>query len=658
MASITPILYFNNTETSTSATSETDISRKTSALANGVDYLVLYYGNCGGSDTSAEPRLALRFGPTGTLTSGTELAQVNGEGRGTSDHWDSVQCQGICEVTGDGTNVLGFTAWDSLGSNTTYVGAVAIIAIPKTDFPSGSYYFGGTNSGADELTNASTSAMEDVRSETFNLDEDADYLILMSYEVASQGFTTSHGYVAEFTVDGTQMNPIDYREEWEDSSDVMGIMCADVQTLTSGNHTFACRLQSESSANCDGRRSRIAVIKMDAFDQYENRTTSTEQNSTATSYGTDSMLSGSYTPNQQEYVVIIGCWNFFCNTTDTANWQLNNTTDTVLFCVDAGEYNNNGSSPSAGDYLPGSVLGCEQISGATTYRVDLRVQAGTGTWGDGDTESRLIFWSLTTADAAVTLTPGATAIPLVVPSIALALSLTLSPGATAVPISAPDPSVALQLGLSPDATPVPLSVPSVSLDIPIGLAPDPAPVALSVPDPAVARALGITPGATAIPILVPDPTLAKLLGIAPDPGIVTLAFPDPSVDRQLAVSPDATSVVLAVPDPSVALALGISPDAAAVAILVPAPAAALALSLNPGATAIPVSIPDPSVDSGTLNLVPDPATVDLQIPDPAVQLTADLSPDATAVLIVIPNPSVDAGSGAARTPIDKRWVVH
>ena len=398
MASITPILMQNNTAGSTTSTTEVDLSRQTAALANGVEYLVLYYLNGGGSDTTARPELNLRFGASASLPSGTRLGHTIGEGRGTGDHWDSSQLQGVCKVTGDGSSVLGFTgSTNGLGSDTCHFGAAAILAIPLTEIGS-ALQFNGTDSDADEQANVGTASMTTIRTVDFTLPVTGDYLVVMSMEVSIDGTADTDGYLAEFEVDGTRINPQTIREEWENAADIMSPAACQILNLTSGSHTFRCRGQSQGSASCDFGRSRIAVLQLtDIFDQWIQTVDATEATVTATTYGTSAMLSTTYTPNQQEYVLILGNWTSFISTTDSCVTRIRNTTDSTSFCEDAGEYLNKSATEDDSSEMP---MACEQISAAKTYEVQMRTLAGTASYGDANVDSRLIFLGLTTQEEA------------------------------------------------------------------------------------------------------------------------------------------------------------------------------------------------------------------------------------------------------------------
>jgi len=217
MASITPIIATQDTEQSTSSSSPTDASCTTSALANGVDYLVRYTANIGGDNTSTVPAIRLVHGSD-------VLADVAAEGRGLSNHWDSCQCQGYAKVTGNGTDTLKFQFWSTDG-NYCFAGAMAIVAIPLTDLTENSdYWHSGTNSATYEVSGASTS-WETLRSQAFTLPDAGDYLVLMSAEgQPSNSGNSNERMRLRWLVDSTYLCPTDVggvgnSEEWEDNVD-------------------------------------------------------------------------------------------------------------------------------------------------------------------------------------------------------------------------------------------------------------------------------------------------------------------------------------------------------------------------------------------------------------------------------------------------------
>lgn len=405
MASITPITAFQDTEQSTSSTTPVDANCETSALSNGVDYLIIYTGNVGGGATSEQPRMQLLFGST-------VLGWVSGEGRGLDNHWDGAQCSGFRKVTGNGTDTLKFQIWCGLSGDLTYAGAMAIIAIPLTELTENTdYWFSGTNSGTDEVTDASTS-WETWRSQAFTLPASGDYLVLMSGECQAEnsGGGQADSWGARYYVDSTEIVPMDtgtgHNQEWEDDTDYDSVTVASlVLSLSSGSRTFKMECGSRGSATANFRRSNIFVIRKAAFDQIIQTRDTTGTSTTSTSFVDFSGLNTTYTPNQQEYVVVMAHTVPGNSTTYTATTELLNDSDSTEHRVNSGEYNNDNGFDTERCGVPNLLAHCGQYSTAKNWKVRFRADAGgTAVIGrnrpnTGGVESNFIFWGLTTAEA-------------------------------------------------------------------------------------------------------------------------------------------------------------------------------------------------------------------------------------------------------------------
>lgn len=161
-ASITPITAFQDTQQITSEITLQPANCETAALSNGVKYLVIYCGNHGGYDTSAVSELVLEHGST-------VIARGVGEGRGLYFHWDTGQTSGYYIVTGNGTDTLRFRFRCVTSSDTAYVGAMAIIAIPLTDLTENTGYFQSVSNTEDVVSNAAVGSWTTLSSQVFNL---------------------------------------------------------------------------------------------------------------------------------------------------------------------------------------------------------------------------------------------------------------------------------------------------------------------------------------------------------------------------------------------------------------------------------------------------------------------------------------------------------
>ncbi len=400
MASITPITASQDTEQSTGSTSYVSANCETAALADGVVYFIAYRGNAGGSDTSAEPSLRLLHGST-------TIGEMRAEGRGLSNHWDSSQCSGYTVITGNGTDTLAFEMAAPLGSNTTFAGAMSIKAMPLTDLVLNSdYWFSGTDAATLEVTDATVDGWDTQRGLDFTLPDDGDYLVFMSHEAAPSDIgATANAALSRFRVGGTTIGS-EYLHEWEDNTDFSSVQIAQLVTgLSAGDVAFEIEVGSRVDAEANFRRSRIVVFRAASFDQIVQTIDTSGQTTASTSMVDFTGLNTDFTPNQEEYVMVLGHVVAGLSTTNACTLQIRNNTDAANFNVDAGEYENDNGFDSARDQKPTLLVHTEQISVLKNYRMQFRAVAGTAAVGrnpddTGGVRSSLIVWGLTTVDAA------------------------------------------------------------------------------------------------------------------------------------------------------------------------------------------------------------------------------------------------------------------
>lgn len=409
MGAISKIVATQFTEQSTSSTSYTSAGCTTSALANGVEYLVLYGMSYGSDSNSALPQARLLFG------SSTTLAENYNEGWH-SVFFDSGRLQGICKVTGDGSSTLAFQFEVGTGS-TAYAGAMFIVAISLDDLGTQNtdWWFSGTDSATDELSNAAIDGWDTVRSQAWTLSA-GDYIVLMSCE-GTQGDTATNSRAGQcrFRVAGSTMGS-EYHLELEDAGIYNSWMGMDKLTLSSGSNTFAIEAGTRTAAEADFRRSRIFVCKASVLDQVVRAVDTTGSTSSSTSYV--DFITQSYTPNQTEDVLVLGhavCGNptlpYVCQT------QLYNATDTAVICQDGAQFENDQSVNNGDQYPVFSAGVISSASGAKSVKLQFRQQresggsSGTahiGLAADDSTgvQSTLLIISLTTASSAQEITTG------------------------------------------------------------------------------------------------------------------------------------------------------------------------------------------------------------------------------------------------------------
>lgn len=401
MANIVPIIAVQDTPQSTSSTTMVDANCETSVLANGVDYLVIVCGNHGGSDTSCVSAAQILFGST-------VIGYSASEGRGTALHADSTQLNGFKKVTGNGTDTLKIQFQCITSSDTAYIGAMAIIAIPLDDLTLNTdYWFTGSNSSGWEQEDPSSWTTLKTMSPTLPAD---DYLILMSAEASSPTTTASDGYNIRGIADGsyiceTEGSGYGWTEEPEDTNDVFNISWLTMETLSAGSRTFTIECNNIGSAVCDFRRSNIWVFKKSSFAQILQNKFSTSINTSSSTYVDWTASDLAINPTVQSYILALGYAVGMDSSFYSPLIELYNATETAEHRIDGGEYVNEYGTGGA-DRVATMLAHCGQYNtGSDTWRFRVRSPGGTVYWGrnnpnTADIQSNLILWQLSTVEAA------------------------------------------------------------------------------------------------------------------------------------------------------------------------------------------------------------------------------------------------------------------
>lgn len=386
MAKITPITATQDTVQTTTANADADASCETSALANGVDYCVIYCGNMGSSGTGAKPNLSLRLGGT----SGTKIAEGVDEGLGNSTHYGGGQCAGATKVTGNGSDTLAFT-FGYNNPTTTYAGAMSIAAIPLDNLTEDEdWFWDGDNSSTEEVTNA-VSTWETQRSVTWNLPETGDYLIIMSNEAKASNRTTSAtGYASRtrYYVGATELQPTETGEghirEWEDP-DVWGsnAICT-VENLTAGNNTF--KIEAASRGDFDEsnhRRGQIFVFKLtNTFVKWTHTQDTTGVSSaTVDTWNTWSAMDTTFDPDNTNDILHLFGGVPGCGVDESTRVRLYDVTGSAEYRPNSGEYNNDNGFSSARDLVPAFMSHVQNYGTSKDWRIDFQHTRGTGVVG-------------------------------------------------------------------------------------------------------------------------------------------------------------------------------------------------------------------------------------------------------------------------------------
>lgn len=408
MASITPVVAVQETIQATSSETYVDCACETAALANGVEYLVIYRANSSNSSTFRHSDIQLLMGAT-------QVAEAGGEGffRDTQAYGGKV-LQGFCKVTGNGTATLKFQHRINWDTETSWIDAQSIIAIPLTELASDDWYYSGVDAATLQLTDATFGAWQTVRTANFALTATSeDWLVLASVEGKPDSASGVDGCRTRFRVGGATVGS-EYWYTAEDVVDWQGIAFAKVEAALSGTTAFAIEGRSAGITNlADYRRPRIFAIRKDAFDQMVSAVDTTGSITSSTTYVDFTALDTTYTPNQTEHVVALSFGVYIADPSggDTTVLQrLYNSTDATVFVDDAGTTGPGDDIGLDSDQQMLVLSATEQLAAAKTYKLQHRMITGgtSSAIGKGNTVdsgaassqpgiySGLIVWGLTT----------------------------------------------------------------------------------------------------------------------------------------------------------------------------------------------------------------------------------------------------------------------
>ncbi|UCC31046.1 MAG: hypothetical protein JSU86_01975, partial [Phycisphaerales bacterium] len=385
-----PVLssYSNTQESSTTDGTDTDTFVLGTSLAAGVDHLVIYHAGYGGAGSSDDVGARIEFGSTVIGRSVDE-----GSSSGIPEAVRFHQLSGFYIVTGNGTDELRIKHEVVIG--TSYIKGKGIIAIPLDSLTETSDYWQSLHNSDTEETSTS-GVWVNVRDVTFNLPEDGDYLVLASMEATMSAGADTGGASMRLQIASTTQK-MEWAKEWETNSMSQNFAYARIHTLTAGNNTFTLQGGVSQGSNTAGfRRSRIIVVRASAFNQMTSTTTDA-QSTTADTFevsgaqlGWDDWLTNTYTPNQPEYVVVIGngfAWQGQNNRSTAA--RIENKTDAIVFS----EFACDDAKDITVDRATHLVTASERISAGKTYALQMSNEDSTST-GSQRLFGDLIVWSM------------------------------------------------------------------------------------------------------------------------------------------------------------------------------------------------------------------------------------------------------------------------
>jgi hypothetical protein len=393
MATLTTLsVALSTTVTTTSASYVNAAGTATGVLGSGVDYLVFYRASIANDGSGFEGAARFALGPSGTNVATTVLGEVISESMAPNLAEDGTELQGVCRVTGNGSDVLKMQL-AAPGGSTARIGGVSIVAIDLTPLVEGvDYFFDGTNSGTNEVAGAG-GTFGTLRSVNFSLPDAGDYLVFMSAEAIpnASGGSSSDAAQLQPSVAGTTPSPDPnqadgYYRAWAADVDVNSHCFMKLLNAAAGSNNFALNCRSRSAGNSDFRRSRIAVLRAATFDQVVNTEVAAGNpaagtTTTSSSYVDVPDMDTTYTPNQAEDVIVFSYCTLGADARfDPVGTQLRNDTDGVNLVSGMGERPNAGGYVTGADVLTTFCAAVETLGtvAARTYKLQLADIGGAG----------------------------------------------------------------------------------------------------------------------------------------------------------------------------------------------------------------------------------------------------------------------------------------
>jgi len=386
MAQITPIYDIVNTqENDTVDGNSTNCSIAGASLANGVDYLIIYCAGFGGNGTSDEVGVRVEFGATVVAR-----AEDEGSSSGSIESQRVHQLSGCFIITGTGSDAL--TIKYQIHSGTCYVSGMALIAIPLADLTENTDYF-QTMHNSDTAEATSTGSWTTVRSLTKTF-PNSTYLVIASMETAMPSGGASGGPGARFQID-TVTQKGESTKEWETNNDSINHFYCRLHTLN-GSQTLRWQVGvGQGTDSVEARRSRIIAINTAFFDQIVSSIDDTGQTCATDLPSYETYISKAYTPNQTEYVIVLAnCIASAGTNYRSINMRIANTSDSTYF----GQLNGDDPKDIAVQDLLMGAVGCEQISAAKTYALQIADEESSATGGFYN-YADIIIWSMELAFA-------------------------------------------------------------------------------------------------------------------------------------------------------------------------------------------------------------------------------------------------------------------
>lgn len=399
-----PVIFVSqDTEQTVTSTSFQDVNCETTALLDGVDYLIIYTANVGNDATTQRSTLDVFYG---VLKIGGCFSQKSNMGTFGDAHYNAAGLNGIFKVTGDGVSTVKFQA-KATGISTAYVGAMAITCVPLDQFTQNTdyYYASNTNNDTFDVINASATdpPSDSLLSSTFTGMAAGNWLFLWSDE-ASVGNAISRAFASRFQVDSVTVGPTRYaRHNDNTNASIFTFASAHVVNVpTGGSIPAEILVGSLVAGEADFRRGRIFAINTALFSQVLSTTDSTGLTTNAGAFLDFTGLNTTVVPTNVNSPIIVftSATSYTQDVNSGMTSALRNETDGIDYRDDSGGRNSAvGGLGATGVDLNNSFMShFEERSSSTEYRYQIRtVGAGDVSVGRNDDDtggehSEMIVW--------------------------------------------------------------------------------------------------------------------------------------------------------------------------------------------------------------------------------------------------------------------------
>ncbi len=479
-ASQVPLYAENDEQITTLSESFTDSDCETEPLIVGDDYLVIYSAVIGGNDFSGAtvPHAQLLNGSQQIGLAYDRVANDNSEDP--SPHGGAL-LSGFTVVSGTGLPLkFQYKRTEFSGAQVASMKGQTIVAIPLGLLERNVDYFYEVQQGPElTVTNAPTTfsgAGNKVLESTFNVPTSGTYLYMGSVEGQDNvsGDLANRIRAKFFGDGGAGLSPeFSYSPDAGSLFTFVNFTEIDILDLDAGAHTFTIEGASTITNNLDFSRGRNILVNTASFDQLSrSRRTSVLQLlnpvSTADHWNTGTNItSKSYTPNQNERVLILGhavgssqnsngTTRFAWTNGITSNGTRQDFLDLggEIFREESGWSQGLVGLGVAGDTIPTFHFFMYPVNEGETKNWSFRGREGSGGGTDshiGDvgslnaTPSDMFLWSMTSTPNDIKCTEltisGVTAHKITADCINVSESLTISgvPVATGTEVTIPDP---------------------------------------------------------------------------------------------------------------------------------------------------------------------------------------------------------------------------